>query len=215
MTDRPDDAARGSRKRLLVIAAGSVVFAGVIIAGVFAAGDTGPARANLPAAETTAQAPEGTRSQARAAEAPPASGPKLKGTGNPIRISGTDPITGKRVTLEQFTGKPVVLAIWASWCPGCNEEGPHLSKVAAARTDVHFVGLNYRDDPAGAKGFYAKHGWSFPSIEDRSGEIAFNLGLQGTPTTLFLDSEHREIARIVGATDAAGFEEAVDRITAS
>lgn len=215
MTDRSDDASRGSRRRLLVIAAGSVVFAGVIIAGVFAAGDTGPARANLPATGTTAEAPDTTRSQARAAEAPTASGPRLKGTGDPIRISGTDPVTGKRVALEQFRGKPVVLAIWASWCPGCNEEGPHLAKVAASRTDVHFVGLNYRDSGDGAKGFYAKYGWSFPSVEDPTGEIAFDLGLQGTPTTLFLDSEHREIGRIVGATDAAGFEEAVDRITAS
>jgi thiol-disulfide isomerase/thioredoxin len=119
------------------------------------------------------------------------------------------------VSLDEFRGKPVVLAIWASWCHGCNEEGPHLSKVAAARRDVHFVGLNYRDDRGGARGFSTKYSWRFPSIEDATGEIAFSLGLQGTPTTLFLDRDHREIGRIVGATDAAGFEDAVDQITAS
>lgn len=196
-----------SRNRMLVITAGSLAVAGLIVAGVFAAGDTAPARANLatPGAPATAQTP------AQDAGAPAR---LLKGTGDPIRISGTDPITGKRVNLERFTGKPVVLAIWASWCPGCNEEAPHLSKVAAGRSDVHFVGLNYRDDRGGARGFYAKYGWTFPSIEDASGEVSFNLGLQGTPTTIFLDSEHREIGRIVGATDAAGFEDAVNQITA-
>lgn len=196
-----------SRTRMLVIAVGSLAVAGLIVAGVFAAGDTAPARANLATPETppSAQVP-----------APDAGSPVrlLKGTGDPIRISGTDPVTGKRVDLDRFTGKPVVLAIWASWCPGCNEEAPHLSKVAASRSDVHFVGLNYRDDRAGARGFSARYGWTFPSIEDASGEMSFNLGLQGTPTTILLDSEHREIGRIVGATDAAGFEDAVNRITA-
>jgi hypothetical protein len=31
------------------------------------------------------------------------------------------------------------------------------------------------------------------------------LGLQGTPSTFFLDREHRLAARIVGETDYAGF----------
>lgn len=213
MSDTPSR----SRNRMLVITAGSLALGGLIIAGVFAAGDTGPARANLPTPGTTATT-AGATTAAEATTAPatttPAS-PALKGTGEPIRISGTDAVTGTRVDLARFTGKPVVLAIWASWCPGCNEEAPHLAEVAARRDDVHFVGLNYRDDRAGARGFHAKYGWSFPSIEDPSGRIAFDLGLQGTPTTIFLDSEHREIGRIVGATDTAGFEDAVDRITAA
>jgi thiol-disulfide isomerase/thioredoxin len=196
---------------MLVITAGAVVLAGLVVAGVFAAAGTGPARANLPAPTATA-ADAGART-ADADPAPRAARPT--GTGAPIRISGTDPVTGRRVDLAAFTGKPVVLAIWASWGPGCNDEAPHLATVARSRTDVHFVGLNYRDSRDGARGFTERYGWTFPSIGDPDGELAFRLGLQGTPTTLFLDSEHREIGRIVGATDAAGFSEAVDRITAS
>lgn len=212
MTDTPDPTRRPNRNRLLMMAGGGVLLAGVIVAGVMAAGRTGPARANLPAATPTATTAV-TPSAPTATTPAPAAAPGLKGTGAPIRVSGTDPVTGRRVDLARFTGRPVVLTIWASWCPGCNQEARDLAGVAAARKDVHFVGINYRDERGGAKGFYSRYGWAFPSVEDASGDMAFKLGLQGTPTTLFLDAEHREIGRIVGATDAAGFTEAIDRIT--
>lgn len=212
------------RMRGLLVIGGSAAIAGVIAVGLIAGLDRGgPARVSLPdaGADATPVASREAAEAAKAAEAPKAATapaakePRLKGSGAPIRISGTDAITGEPVSLAQFTGKPVVLAIWASWCHGCNDEAPHVSAVAAERgDDVHFVGLNYADDASSAKGFYEKYDWRFPSIEDASGEIATRLGLQGTPTTLFLDSEHREIGRILGATDAAGFEDAIDQVTA-
>jgi thiol-disulfide isomerase/thioredoxin len=204
MTDRSDGSSPRSRKRVLAIGAGVVVLAGVLTAGVIAAGGNGPAQANIPSA--TATAPTGTSVAAAAAPT---------GTGTPVAISGTDPVTGRAVSLATFTGKPVVLQIWASWCPGCNEEAPDLAEVIAARDDVHFVGLNYRDNAGDAKGFFAKYGLRYPNIEDRSGDIALGLGLQGTPTTVLLDAEHREVGRIVGATDRAGLDKAIDQLTGS
>jgi thiol-disulfide isomerase/thioredoxin len=219
MSDGTDETKQGSRTRMLVITGVSVLAAGVIVAGVIAAGgrdsgtvDLGGDRAQ---AATTAPARTGTAPAPAANEPPAPAEPALQGTGAPIRISGTDPVTGRPVDLADFRGKPTVLAIWASWCHGCNEEAPHLAKVAAARDDVNFVGLNYRDDASGAKDFTGKYGWTFPNIADGNGEIAFGLGLQGTPTTIFLDAQHREIGRIVGAADEAGFTEAVDQITAT
>ncbi len=200
MTDRPEGAAPRSRKRMLVLAAGALILAGVVTAGVIAASANGPVQANLPTVSTNAI-------DSAAAPVAPA------GEGAPITISGTDPITGRAVSLAAFTGKPVVLQIWASWCPGCNEEAPALAKVIAARTDVHFVGLNYRDNSNDAKGFFTKYGLSFPNIADESGATAIRLGLQGTPTTVFLDVQHREVGRIVGATDQAGLEQAITQLT--
>jgi thiol-disulfide isomerase/thioredoxin len=198
----------------MLVVAGTLALAGVVVVGILAADRGEPSRVSLPDAGDAALV-ESTPTPAPPAKAEPAKAePRLKGKGSPIRISGTDPITGEPVSLDDFTGKPVVLAIWASWCSGCNDEAPHLAEVAAARGDVHFVGLNYRDDAGSARGFYEKYGWEFPSIEDSSGGIATGLGLQGTPTTIFLDTQHREIGRILGATDAAGFQDAVAQITA-
>ncbi|MBA3412820.1 MAG: TlpA family protein disulfide reductase [Actinobacteria bacterium] len=130
-----------------------------------------------------------------------------------LRLAGTDPVTGKPVSLAQFRGKPVVINIWASWCPGCYAEADDLARFAAEYPEVAVVGINLQDSAAGAREFYQRYGWTFPSIGDPSGEIARRLGLKGMPTTIFLDAEHRESARIVGETDLAGFIDGLSRAT--
>lgn len=164
----------------LAAAAGAMIVVTVLIAGVLVARGTGPAGST----------------------APPSAGP-------PIEISGTDPITGKPVSLSDFRGKPVLLNIWASWCPGCVDEADDLRRVAGANPEIAVVGINLRDAVSGARAFYAQFKWTWPSIADRDGAIAARLGLQGMPTTIVLDARHREVARIVGATDEAGFTDAL------
>jgi protein-disulfide isomerase len=51
-----------------------------------------------------------------------------------------------------------------------------------------------------------------PTVEDPFGTIATGLGLQGTPTTIFLDANHREVGRVVGAMDQDGLEDAIDQL---
>ncbi len=132
---------------------------------------------------------------------------------DPIELSGRDVLTGRDIDLARFSGKPVVINIWASWCPGCNAEAEALARFARAHREAAFVGVNFQDSANAARRFYDEYGWTFPSIADPDGEIAFRLGLQGTPTTIFLDATHREVTRIVGETDEAGFADALRQAT--
>jgi hypothetical protein len=75
------------------------------------------------------------------------------------------------------------------------------------------VGLDIQDTREGARAFYRRWGWRHPSIFDPTGELVSRLALQGLPSTYVLDSEHRVVSRIVGATDLAGFEEALGQAT--
>jgi thiol-disulfide isomerase/thioredoxin len=131
-----------------------------------------------------------------------------------LMVRGTDVVTGKEVSLTQFDGKPVVLTIWASWCPGCNAEALTLARFARAHPEVGFFGVDFQDTKGAARSFYRQYGWRFPSAFDPDGRIADGLGLQGTPTTIFLDAAHREVARIVGETDEAGFASGLEKATA-
>lgn len=155
----------------------------ILAAGVWLARDTGPAPA--------------TRSSGSSA----------------LALAGADVLTGEEVALADFAGKPVVITIWASWCPGCRAEARALAHFAEQHPDVGFLGINFQDSREAARGFYEEYGWDFPSIFDPDGRLALRLGLQGTPTTIFLDSEHREAARIVGETDEAGFAGGLRRAT--
>jgi thiol-disulfide isomerase/thioredoxin len=168
-----------TRRRLLVGAAGVVVLAAVLTAGILAARDTGDAR------------------------------PIATGRGGNVELAGTDPITGAKIDLSQFAGKPVVVNVWASWCPGCNEEAAALAEFARAHPEVQVLGLDFQDTRDGARAFYRRWGWRHPSIFDPNGDLAARLALQGMPSTFVLDAEHRVRAQIVGTTDRAGFEAAL------
>lgn len=125
--------------------------------------------------------------------------------GAPLTLSGTDPVTGKNVSLTAYTGKPIVLNMWASWCTGCYAEARALGAFARTHPQAQVVGVDIQDTKSAAAAFYRRFGWRHPSIFDPSGRIAAQLGLQGLPTTLFLDRRHRVAARIVGETNLAGF----------
>jgi thiol-disulfide isomerase/thioredoxin len=171
--------------RRLAIAASTAAVAVVVIVGAILARDTGPAM-------------------------PVTSG----GDADKVTVRGTDVVTGKVVSLAELEGKPVVLTIWASWCPGCNAEARTLAAFAEAHPEAAFFGVDFQDTKDEARSFYRRYGWRFPSVFDPEGRIADMLGMQGTPTTIFLDAEHREVARIVGETDEAGFRDGLAQATA-
>jgi thiol-disulfide isomerase/thioredoxin len=135
--------------------------------------------------------------------------------GDVVSLAGTSPVTGQRVDLDAYQGKPVVLNIWASWCTGCRTEARDLASFVRAHSEAQVVGLDTQDTDGDARAFYRRFGWSHPSIRDRSGAKAAELALQGLPTTLFLDAEHREVTRIIGATNRAGFEQGLRAAKAS
>lgn len=125
--------------------------------------------------------------------------------GAPLELSGGDPVSGKNVSLASYAGKPIVLNMWASWCTGCYAEARALGEFARTHPQAQVVGVDIQDTKSAAAAFYRRFGWRHPSIFDPSGRIAAQLGLQGLPTTLFLDRRHRVVARIVGETNLAGF----------
>jgi thiol-disulfide isomerase/thioredoxin len=130
-----------------------------------------------------------------------------------LELAGTDPITGRHVDLASYRGTPVVINVWGSWCDGCNAEAADLARFVRSHPNVQVIGIDTQDSASGAKSFYRKWGWHHPSIADPRGELAAQLGLQGTPTTFFLDVRHRVVTQIVGATNLAGFNQGLAAAT--
>ena len=131
--------------------------------------------------------------------------PIVQASDDTVSFSGTDPITEKQVSLADYAGKPVVINVWGSWCPGCIAEADDLRRFAADHQEVQVIGVDLQDTKDAARDFYQRWRWTHPSVFDSDGEISFSLGLQGTPSTFFLDRQHRIVTRIVGETDYAGF----------
>jgi cytochrome c biogenesis protein CcmG/thiol:disulfide interchange protein DsbE len=140
-------------------------------------------------------------------------GPALTGTAQAPNFAGPDLVTGKRVTLAGYRGKPVFINVWASWCGPCREEAPDLKRFTEDRSDVVMIGVNLNDVRRAARAFSAEVGWTYPSIFDPVGAVGFDaLKVTTQPTTIYVDAQGRLRGRTVGPVTYADLISAADRI---
>jgi len=120
-------------------------------------------------------------------------------------LAGTDPVTGKKVSLAQWQGKPLLVNLWGSWCHPCRDEAKEL-RAFLGRHPGAVLGIDVEDSKPGAKAFQQRYRVRFPSIFDPNDVHMNRLKVPGTPTTFFLDKRHRIVAALYGAGTLALFE---------
>ncbi len=87
-----------------------------------------------------------------------------------------------------FTGKPRLLNIWASWCLPCIAEAPQLE--ALQKQGVEIVGIAIRDRPEDVANFLGKYGNPYSRIgSDAISEVQLAIGSSGVPETFVIDGK--------------------------
>jgi thiol-disulfide isomerase/thioredoxin len=119
--------------------------------------------------------------------------------------------------LQEFAGKGVVLNLWATWCVPCVAELPSLAALATKMPGLAVLPLSTdRGGAAVVQKFYASHGIAGLGVWlDPKGVAAEALHARGLPTTLIIDRQGRERARLEGGADWASAEAvaAIARLT--
>jgi thiol-disulfide isomerase/thioredoxin len=114
---------------------------------------------------------------------------------------------GREKSLKDFAGQVVLLNIWATWCIPCREEMPALDKLEAKLGGENFAVVAVNIDKGGqekAAAFLKETGAThLPLYTDPSGKLFATLKVVGMPTTLIIDRDGKEIARLVGPADWA------------
>ncbi|WP_236843236.1 TlpA family protein disulfide reductase [Bradyrhizobium icense] len=113
--------------------------------------------------------------------------------------------TGASQSLAEFTGKVVVLNIWATWCVPCRLEMPALDRLQSILGSDGFAVVPVSIDRGGieaVKKFYGEIAIkNLPIYLDVSGQAVRRLDAVGLPTTLILDRNGQEIVRVIGPAE--------------
>ena len=110
---------------------------------------------------------------------------------------------GNPVKLSDFTGKPVVLNFWASWCGPCQSEMPDFQETFAELGEqVQFLMVNAtggRETLESGKAFIENAGYTFPVFYDTQEDASRSYGVSALPTTFFIDAQGNIVTWARGA----------------
>ncbi|WP_052123957.1 redoxin domain-containing protein [Ureibacillus manganicus] len=114
-------------------------------------------------------------------------------------------ISGETVRLSDYRGKKVILNFWATWCPPCKAEMPHMQKFYEEHGDeieVIAVNLTSRDNGVEAvEKFVGDNGLTFTIPLDVNGEYGDAYEIFSIPTTYIIDEKGQIYQKIVGPMD--------------
>lgn len=102
-------------------------------------------------------------------------------------------------TEQNLKGQVTLLHIWASWCSACEIEHPMLMEIKR-KYNIPIYGITYKDNSQHIKHFLETLGNPYIMIgNDKTGEIAMDWGVYGTPETFIINKQGTIVYRQVGA----------------
>jgi len=137
---------------------------------------------------------------------------------NPDKRVEAPALSGMTLSGTNYTysvGKVAVVNVWASWCSPCRAEVPTLVALANKYSDVAFIGILTRDNPATAEAFQRRFSLPYPTLIDDSLLIGFkgSLPANAIPSTVLIDKAGRVAARISGAVTVASLSDLIERVS--
>ncbi|MFH1717177.1 MAG: TlpA disulfide reductase family protein [Planctomycetota bacterium] len=98
-------------------------------------------------------------------------------------------IDGRQHRLSAYRGKDVLVVFWATWCPACNQEIPHLIELRKVLGEEQLVILAISNETAELlKHFAAARGINYAVATPGSGALPVPFSeVASIPTTFFID----------------------------
>ncbi len=190
--ERPAENAPRKLRTIVLLATGAVVLVGIVVAIVVAlssgagslpsgaqiasaAGTSGPVSLAAAAAaidfHPTLEPGVGQMEGLPASAAHPPLNKDLLPVGSEAPAFSLKTPTGKTVSLADYRGKAVLLEFFATWCPHCQAEAPHLAQLASSLSPSRYAFVSVNADGEDAASVYAYDRYfkvPYPSLLDPS-----------------------------------------------
>ena len=116
-------------------------------------------------------------------------------------------LDGEEVKLSDFRGKNVVLNFWATWCPPCRDEMPHMQSYYdenKEKQNLEIIGFNMTfsgDSVEKVEQFVASYNLTFPIFTTFDESVIDQYGVMTMPSTYFIDEDGRIQSKVLGPVD--------------
>ena len=114
-------------------------------------------------------------------------------------------LSGQPVALADLAdGQPLVINLWATWCPHCHRSMPALDALVAERPDVTLLMINQGESAGPVREYLTTHERRFPHVLlDPSRALGTALGSHGVPLTLVVAPDGHIVAAHTGGVSLA------------
>ena len=125
----------------------------------------------------------------------------LKSYDNVIFLDKND----KKINIKEFNGNLLLLNFWATWCGPCKEEMPSLDRLQVNQNlnnlKIFAINISQESKKKVDSFFEDLNIKNFDPYFDAPTTLAKTFSLRGVPTSILIDKNGKEFARIMGSID--------------
>lgn len=123
---------------------------------------------------------------------------KPTGTANDFTLKSLD---GDEYTLSNLKNQVIIVDFWATWCPPCRKEIPHLIEIYNKYKDNGLIILGISTEEKGTlEAFRREYNINYPILLGTN-EVFQKFGVSSIPHTLFIDKKGKVRKVQIGYAD--------------
>ncbi|MBB5343424.1 TlpA disulfide reductase family protein [Tunturibacter empetritectus] len=110
-------------------------------------------------------------------------------------------LDGSKFNLDAMGGRVVLIDFWATWCGPCNEELPHVKKIAKefAGQPLVIISVSWDSDETKWKNFINKNEMTWVQYRDADHSLSREFGVESIPHYFTIDSDGVLTAEMLGS----------------
>ena len=111
----------------------------------------------------------------------------------------------QKININEYKGSLLILNFWATWCEPCKEEMPSLDNLQVNpdldKIKIFAINISKENLEKVNKFFINLNIKNFEPYFDSPITLAKTFSLRGVPTSILINKEGQEFARIIGSID--------------